>query len=423
MAKTLKPNFIHSGLEMAEGYALGLYLHRKDRDSLGIDRSLFESPEAKAMLLDIDLNYLNWNERCNASKQTWDWVRMQASMLSRTSRIDNGLEVLKARKRKFIKVNELRAQMKRLMDDEDHCIDLVGTSKKIELLDSVAIAKEAHIHFNKKQSYKGRLKAVNEYLKYFGDGSVYIISGCSTVGKTTIAFNAFEDCDMIYYGIDMTLPDIAKRVFEINAYKQAFEAGLFLSNDFASIRKIVADMWEAEKVDDKKILARLMPKMRMPERSYITIEEIDHSLQNEIELGRKPQVVVVDFLDKVSSTHNFAQDHERSKYVIRYFKEMAKRLKVAFCILAQYNGNAEEYKVGRINWIAGSREIMPNVDGIICAWRSMIKNPISGQEQSDLSHIWLSNSLKARDTGSFDDMRIACKGLYLTDFNDMELQW
>lgn len=423
MAKTLKPNFVLSGLEMAEGYTLGLYLNKKDRERLGIDRSLFESPEAKSFLLDIDANYLNWTEQCNASKQTWDWVRMQTSMLSRTSRIDNGLEVLKARKRKMLKANELRTQMKRLMDDDDHCIDLVGTSEKIELLDSVAIAKEAHIHFNKKQSYKGRLKAFNEYLKYFGDGSVYILSACSSVGKTTIAFNIFEDSNIIYYGIDMTLPDIAKRAFEINAYKEAHNASLFLTNDFASIRKLVSDLWESEKVDDKKILARLMPKMRMPDRSYITIEEIDHSLQKEIELGRKPQAVVIDFLDKVSSTHNFAQDHERSKYVIRYFKEMAKRLKIAFFILAQYNGNAEEHKVGRINWLAGSREIMPNVDGIICAWRSAIKHPESGQEQNDMSHIWLSNSLKARDTGTFEDMRVACKGLYLTDFNDVELTW
>jgi len=81
MAKTLKPNFVLSGLEMAEGYTLGLYLNKKDRERLGIDRSLFESPEAKSFLLDIDANYLNWTEQCNASKQTWDWVRMQTSML------------------------------------------------------------------------------------------------------------------------------------------------------------------------------------------------------------------------------------------------------------------------------------------------------------------------------------------------------
>lgn len=422
--KSLKPHFVIQGLEMAEGYALSLYLNKKDRQELLIDRSLFESQEAKAMLIDIESNFLNWSESCQAQKQTWDWVRQHGSMIPKSNRIDNGLEVLKARKRKAIKTNEIRQQLKRLMDDTDQCVDIVGTSEKIELLTPDAIAKEAYIHFNKKKSYSGRIKALSEYLKYFGDGSVYILAACSSVGKTTIAFNAFEDHDMIYYGIDMTLPDIAKRAFEINAYKQMFDSMAFDTHTFTDIRKFVAEMWDREKRDEAKILARLMPKMRMPDRSCITIEEIDHSLQKEVELGRKPKVVVIDFLDKISSTHSFSADHERSKYVIRYFKEMAKRLKIAFFILAQYNGNAEEHKVGRINWLAGSREIMPNVDGIICAWRSSIRNPQSGQEQNDMSHIWLSNSLKARDTGAFDDMRVACKGLYLTDWVDAEVaEW
>jgi hypothetical protein len=409
-------HFVAGGLEEAEAKALTFWLNRKDREIHGLMACMFDSPQATKFIDDVARGVESWDQSCLSDRDTWACIRGYQATIAKDVRALSGCGVVVNRYRKSLKLSELRKVASRLQSDHDTCTDIIGDGARVDVLDSKDQAKEAVRHFAKSASYSGRLDAMNRYLRYFGDGTFYIMAGGSGTGKTNLALQAFEGRKVLYIGLDMTLPDVVKRQFEIKAYGSI--AG---SWTYGEMREAVAGSWEKAKHDWSAICERTMQDFRTIDVSSISVEQISFLIASEIEAGHKPSCVIVDYIDKLDSEKQFKAEHEKQKYIGRKLKEIAKAHRVGVLGLVQYNSSYEPYKTGQANWIQGSRDLIATSDGCICIWRSKTTNMQSNQEMSDLTHIWVSNSLKNRSTGYMDDMRIDAKGLWLHDHSQHEV--
>lgn len=410
-------HFVASGLEEAEAKALTFWLNRKDRELHGLMACMFDSPQANKFIDDVARGVESWDQSCVSDRDTWACIRGYQATIAKDVRSLSGCGVVVNRYRKSLKLSELRKVAARLQSDHDQCTDIIGDGAKVDVLDAKEQAKEAVKHFTKYASYTGRLDAMNRYLRYFGDGTFYLLAGGSGTGKTNLALQAFEGRKVLYIGLDMTLPDVVKRQFEIKAY------GSIVGDwTYHEMREAVAGSWEKAKDKWEAISEKTMPDFRTIDVSSISVEQIAFLISSETEAGHKPSCVIVDYIDKLDSEKQFKAEHEKQKYIGRKLKEIAKSMKVGILGLVQYNSSYEPYKTGQANWIQGSRDLIATSDGCICIWRNKTTNMQSNQEMADLTHIWVSNSLKNRSTGYMDDMRIDAKGLWLYDHSQHDVQ-
>jgi len=410
-------HFVSTGLEDAECKALTFWQNRKDRESTGLTACMFNSPQAQKFIDDVENGSDAWSQSCSSDADTWKAIRSYQATISKDMRMISGCEKVINRYRKQAKIKELRNVAKRLQLDDDSCSDIIGDGSKVEIIGAVEQSKIARDHFGKSASYKGRLEAMNQYLKYFGAGTFYLLAGGSGTGKTNLALQAFEGRKVLYIGLDMTLPDVVKRQFEILSY-----GNIIGEWGYSAMRDAVSSAWEKSKSSWELILERTQKDFRTIDVSSITIEQISFLIASEIESGNKPECVIIDYIDKLDSEKQFKTEHEKQKHIGRKIKEIAKLHKVGVLGLVQYNANYEPYKAGQANWIQGSRDLIATSDGCICLWRSKGTNSVSGQESADLSHIWVCNSLKNRSTGYMDDQRINCRGLWLYDHSAHEVE-
>lgn len=408
-------SFVSDGLERAECKALSFWINQKTRKEHGLESQMFDSIEATRFIDDVAAGKETWDQSCTAEQQTWKLIKAESTLHNRETRIANGVDVVKQRFRKLQKLNELRRIASRLQSETDDCTDLIGNGSEVEVLDMQEQAQKAKEHYSRATIQCGRLSAMNEHLKYFMPGSFYILAGGSGTGKTNLAFQSFGESNVLYIGLDMSMPQTVKRLFEIKAYELTPH-----SLSFPRKRAMVSESWERSKGNAENIVTLLMPNFRTIDIASLTVEQMEFIISGEIAKGFRPYAVVVDYIDKLDSEQKFKSEYERQKYVGRMLKEIAKRQKVGILGLAQYTGLYEPYKVGQSNWIQGSKDLIATSDGCICIWRSKMKNERSGQDMPDPSHIWISNSIKSRDTGLLDDMRIDCNGLYLYDHQGQE---
>jgi hypothetical protein len=404
------------GIEYAEAYALGLYQNDATKSEFELTAQMFMSRNARFIAQEMDQGQKFWRADSKATRESWSHVNFLKSSSTKQHAIDNGVAIVLARFRKLVEVEKVSKVLRRLSDETDPCIDLVGGNTGVEVFDADGSIKKTTEHFAQTKSFECSIPSMTEYLKYFSSGSVYLLAGTSSAGKTNLALQIFAEKKVLYFGVDMTVPDVVKRIFEIHAYKHS-------TGSFSEMRQSVAWTWECAKTSFDKIKERMMPLFRTVDLSTITVEEIEQTIQVEIKNKNRPDYVLIDYLGRIETEKRFETEHEKSKFVIRKIKMIAKKLSVPILVLAQYNSNGEEFKTGRINWLAGSRDIMPSVDGIICIWKSEIKSE-SGQSIADTSHIWVSNALKARQTGYIPDSKVLCRGLYLYESTEQQdLEW
>lgn len=411
----IQRSFVTDGLERAECKALSFWINNKTRKELGLEYQMFDSVEACKFIDDVAAGKETWDQSCTAEQQTWKLIKAESTLHNKETRIANGVDVVKQRFRKLQKLNELRKTASRLQSEVDDCTDIIGNGTAIEVIDAAQQAKRAQEHYAKSTRICGRLSAMNEHLKYFDGGSFYLLAGGSGTGKTNLAFQTFGDQNVLYIGLDMSMHQTVKRIYEIGAY-----AIIPPSLSFQNKRSMVENSWNSAREYAGRIAEHLMPNFRTIDIAALTVEQLKFIISEEISKGFKPKAVIVDYIDKLDSEQKFKSEFERQKHVGRILKEIAKTLDVGILGLVQYNGSWEPYKVGQSNWIQGSKDLIATSDGCICIWRSKIKNEYSGQDMPDPGHIWISNSLKSRDTGLLEDMRIDCSGLYLFDHNGQE---
>lgn len=404
----IQPKFLASGLEQAEAYALSFWLNQKTRSQYGLEYRHFQSHEAVMWLDDVSEGKHSWDQSCKATQETWKAIRGASALHNESMRVANGIDVVKQRALKAEKVKDARKYIARLVSDTDPCIDILGKGRSIEILTAQQQAEKVAELNTRQTVFNCRLKAMSNYLKYFGQGSFYLMAGGSGTGKTTLALQALEDVKTIYINLDMNLLQTVKRIFEIHSYK-------ILPRDvpFNQKREIVAKAWESSKQNPERILERLNPNLTIIDYSSLSIEELWSKIDELKQSNSLPYSMVIDYMDKMDTDEKFEKDHEKRKYIGRKFKELANTFGVSILGLCQYMSSYEPFKVGQANWIQGSKDLIATSDGCICIWRSKARSEQSGQEVADPSHIWVSNSIKNRDTGYMDDARIDCIGLYL----------
>jgi len=402
------------GLDDAEALAASSCLSPKVRAEFRMDPGMFFSAQGMAVAIDIWNGHAKWNDACAASMDAWTHVLQLRAITSPDQRVENGIKVVRNRYAKGQKLSELSALSRRLSDPLDPCTDVIGSTENVNILGPKEIAKIVHERYTKTPTYQAPWPSISGMLAYWGPGDVYLLTGLSSVGKTAFAFELTKHLRTLYFGVDMTVAAAGKRHFEIHFYENVKNPELY---GIHNLMRQCAAAFHAVKQSPEEIERYIPKNFRTIDSSTISLEQIEWTTKDAIRSGFIPEAVVIDYVGRITTEKSFNDQWREDKLIAQQLKPLARRCNVPVLALAQFNAKAEPWKRPQPSWLSGSKELMPTVDGIISLWRDKTTSP-SGQDCDDRSHIWVSDDMKGRDTGSIGDVRLECRGVHF--FEDQQ---
>lgn len=367
------------------------------------------SDQARRLKQDLEQG-IRWYKETNcASRETWDAYSMNELRHCQ----EWGFEKCRQRKRKADHKRTLSESLARLDDDHDQCTDIIGDESGDAMIDNIELAKRLKDRLLKEKAFETPWEKVTYMMRFWSGGDVVLLTGLSGTGKTNVALQLtmFNGQRTLYFGLDMSTGGLAKRLWEIEWYRNNQHI------TFDEKNECYKALYRAAKQDDIKIRDGLKA---FPSDS-LTVEKIEWITKQEIKIA-PVDCIVIDYIGRITSDKdNGKLDGWRIDQAIAHtLKRIAKSCKVRVLALAQYNSKAEKYKKPDQSWTSGSKELIASVDTVLCLWRDKMQS----SDQTDESHIWISDDIKNRDAGMHGNVRLECSGLWLTEANQAEeAQW
>lgn len=198
-------------------------------------------------------------------------------------------------------------------------------------------------------------KSIDDMIEGFDKGELIFIAGASGSGKTTLAVNiaynvAKEKKRVLFFSLEMREVELYERLV-----KNVADV-----NNFTTMSK--------EKFDKVVKIARAM-RERLPldiNDKNIAFE----SMITEMKL-KKPNMVIIDHLNILTSSNNFKDNLMRLEYLTRRMKEVAKELEIPIICVCQLNrSNADrDTKRPNLSDLRGSGSIEQDANMVIGVYR------------------------------------------------------
>jgi len=365
-------------------------------------RNLIQTEDARKLLTDLENGLTGYTPRAKASLDTWgEYSRGLRTLGIEHCRI-NGLSRVTARENKRLLLEKNRDLMRRLMDSEDLCLDLVDDGLGNKLIDEDELAKRLVQKYKLGNRFKTNWTQINDMLTNFSNGDVLLLGGLSGTGKTNVAvqMSYFSGYKTLYYGVDMSVAGFADRTAKIQWYKDNLGQPYEYLRDECDMA--IERMAKAEKI-------KFIEGIKVYDCESMTLEQIEHSARTKMETF-KAEVLIIDYAGRIESAKTNTSDQWRQDAEIaRAIKGMAKRLDVRVIALSQFSGKAEQYKKPDRSWMSGSKELISASDVIISIWQDERPDGKGGKE-GDPTHINLSDDIKNRDSGTHGNARLDTYG-------------
>jgi replicative DNA helicase len=368
---------------------------------------MIQGSEARKLLVDLDNGLTGWNPRATASMDIWSEYGRGVRVLGIDHCRVNGLSKVTARENKRLMLEKNRETMRRLMDSEDLCLDLVDDGLGNKLIDEDELAQRLVKKYSLGDRFKTNWTGINDMLTNFSNGDVLLLSGLSGTGKTNVAvqMSYFAGYKTLYYGVDMSVSSFADRLAKIQWYRD----NNGLSSEFL---RDECDMAVERLAKESKI--KYAEGIKVYDCESMTLEQIEHSARSKME-SFKAQVLIIDYAGRIESAKTVATDQWRQDAEIaRAIKGMAKRLDIRVIALSQFSGKAEQYKKPDRSWMSGSKELISASDVIMAIWQDSRADQ-NGKVEGDPTHIWISDDIKNRDSGTHGNTRLETYGLWLSE--------
>ena len=357
--------------------------------------------EGRRLIQDLASGMKAYNPTATASMQTWSIYSSKVHDYDHCHQ--NGTIHVENRLSKNIARMAMIAQIARLSDDSDECLDIVGSSQQSKMLDKDGLTQKLIERANATSRYRSPFKSVDYMLSTWAPGDVVILCGKSGTGKTNVAMQLthFAGYKTLYYGVDMTTGAFAERLWKTAWYRDH------------------PNIFDDPRDECDKAFYHAKKSNTLQNNEEIWVYDSDRMTLEQIEISAKAEiartgavVLVIDYAGRIE-TDKTAKDQWRvDQEIARSVKGMAKRLGVRVLALAQFNSNSEHGKKPQDGWLQGSKEFISASDTVLCVWCDMKE----GQPQEiDRSHVWISDDIKNRDAGCHGNVRLEAYGLWLEE--------
>jgi replicative DNA helicase len=241
-------------------------------------------------------------------------------------------------------------------------------------------------------------------LANYRTGSVLSLCGLSGTGKTNLAMQLtyFAGYKTLYFGVDMSVFGFGDRLIKTKWYRENLGA-IFPFGERTECDLQVERMAKTGKL-------KLDDGIRTYDCDSMTLEKIEYIAREEMK-SFKADFVVIDYVGRIDSEKNVKDQWREDQAIARAIKGIAKRLDVRVISLVQFSSKAEKYKKPDFSWMSGSKEIISASDIVLCMWHD--KKQGSAGDETDHSHIWVSDDIKSRDSGTHGNVRLETYGLWL----------
>lgn len=364
------------------------------------DKTMIHRQETRALMDDIDQGLTCWTPESNTSEEIWQMY--DVSRFAGQEYLErNGLRRCHIRKSKAEKLKKGFDACRRLQDPDDECLDIIGDGVASRMINGAELSKRAIEGYSRSVAYRSPWESITPMMCYWGDGDVCVIAGMSSTGKTNIALQmtAFNGIETLYFGVDMSDKGIAKRLWEINWYRDAQRVYGDVM-DSQQIRAICEKDFRAA-VEAKQV--PVIDNIQVWDSDYMSIAQIEFEARALLRV-KKYGALIIDYATRldVSGEKDVWRAEQKA---MRDIKGMAKRLHIPVLALSQFNKEAKPYEKPQYSWLSGSSELFCSADTVLALWA----------DKSNPNVVNVSDDLKNRDAGCHGDVALKKYGLWLTD--------
>lgn len=230
------------------------------------------------------------------------------------------------------------------------------TNYQIEDISKLFLKKaERQYKGEKTEMLETGFNGLNKIIEGFDKSELIFLAGSAGMGKTTLAINfayniAKNNKKVLFFSLEMKEIEIHERLV-----KHITEIGYFRNMTYADFEKIT-------KIS-KAIQERLMLKVN---DLNLTLEQMYNVI-----LDEKPELVIIDHLNILTTSERFKTELERLEYQTRRLKEMAKEFNIPIICLCQLNrsNSDREVKFPTLSDLRGSGSIEQDANLVLFVYR------------------------------------------------------
>ncbi len=229
-----------------------------------------------------------------------------------------------------------------------------------------------HQNENPEQAVKTGLEDVDNMLMSLRPGGLYVLAARPGVGKTSLALkivaniagNAEAQQGVLFFSLEIDRIDLLKKLL-------AAESGV----DFKALDTGMVDSVQMEAIAKKGDELKLW-NLNLMDVSDLTVHALRSVVKRQmLENQGKLKLVVLDYLQLLSSNKSDASEYEKVSEISRILKVMAMNLKIPVLALSQMSRDSEkgvstQPREPRLSDLRGSGSIEQDADAVIFMHRT-----------------------------------------------------
>ena len=179
---------------------------------------------------------------------------------------------------------------------------------------------------------------------------LYVIGAISSLGKTTFALQmadqiAEQGHEVLIFSLEMSRNELMAKSVSRNTLKRVISAngevinakttrGILAGKRYARYSQIEKELIKGAMNDYQGIAKNIYIREGMGD---VTVDTIVEQVREHISTGKKPPVVIVDYLQILLPHHNGGTDKSNTDYAILNFKRLSRDYKIPVIVISSFN--------------------------------------------------------------------------------------
>lgn len=221
---------------------------------------------------------------------------------------------------------------------------------------------------------KTQFKDLDEMIQGLRGSDLIVLAGRPAMGKTALAVNIMsniamtnEDKKILFFSLEMSTEQIVERLISMEARVD--------SMTLKDKEKLTYSDWERiNRAGD--VIKSTKNSMLINDTASMTINSIRSIIDKQVTSSVKPDLVIIDYLQLISSNQQFERNDLKIAHITRNLKIIAKTYDIPVIILSQLNRKCEERTNKRpiLSDLRDSGAIEQDADIVFFVYRDEVYN-------------------------------------------------